>query len=105
MVSVILLVVRATLLALPPGGYTLRGRACHTLILRDVNDRLEAQRTIQSLAAQADYLKGELRDLQTISFVVTAAETGHLVFGTVHTVSADTTVDRMINSFPGKQQD
>jgi PAS domain S-box-containing protein len=43
--------------------YSLRGRACHTLILRDVNDRLEAQRTIQSLAAQADYLKGELRAL------------------------------------------
>jgi transcriptional regulator with GAF, ATPase, and Fis domain len=43
--------------------YTLRGRACHTLILRDTSDRLEAQRTIQSLAAQADYLKGELRAL------------------------------------------
>lgn len=50
-------------------------------------------------------LVGELRDLPTISFAVTAAETGHLVFGTVHTVSADTTVDRMINTFPGRQQD
>jgi len=50
-------------------------------------------------------LVGELRDLPTISFAVTAAETGHLVFGTVHTVSADTTVDRLINAFPAKQQE
>jgi twitching motility protein PilT len=49
-------------------------------------------------------LVGELRDLQTISFAVTAAETGHLVFGTVHTVSADTTIDRLINAFPAGQQ-
>jgi twitching motility protein PilT len=49
-------------------------------------------------------LVGELRDLQTISFAVTAAETGHLVFGTVHTVSADTTIDRLINAFPSAQQ-
>jgi twitching motility protein PilT len=50
-------------------------------------------------------LVGELRDLATISFAVTAAETGHLVFGTVHTVSADTTVDRIINTFPARQQE
>ncbi len=50
-------------------------------------------------------LVGELRDLATISFAVTAAETGHLVFGTVHTVSADTTVDRLINAFPARQQE
>lgn len=49
-------------------------------------------------------LVGELRDLPTISFAVSAAETGHLVFGTVHTVSADTSVDRLINAFPGGQQ-
>jgi twitching motility protein PilT len=50
-------------------------------------------------------LVGELRDLATIQFAVTAAETGHLVFGTVHTVSADTTVDRVVNAFPGRQQE
>ncbi|MBL9037227.1 MAG: PilT/PilU family type 4a pilus ATPase [Archangium sp.] len=50
-------------------------------------------------------LVGELRDLPTIQFAVTAAETGHLVFGTVHTVSADTTVDRLINAFPPQQQE
>jgi twitching motility protein PilT len=50
-------------------------------------------------------LVGELRDLANISFAVTAAESGHLVFGTVHTASADLTVDRLINAFPIKQQE
>ena len=49
-------------------------------------------------------LIGELRDLDTISFAVSAAETGHLVFGTVHTVSADTSIERLINAFPSGQQ-
>ncbi len=49
-------------------------------------------------------LVGEMRDLETISFAVTAAETGHLVFGTVHTVSADSSIDRLINTFPPGQQ-
>jgi twitching motility protein PilT len=49
-------------------------------------------------------LVGEMRDLTTIQFAITAAETGHLVFGTVHTASADTSVDRMINAFPAGQQ-
>jgi twitching motility protein PilT len=49
-------------------------------------------------------LVGEMRDLPTISFALTAAETGHLVLGTVHTVSVDTSVDRLINAFgPGQQ--
>jgi twitching motility protein PilT len=50
-------------------------------------------------------LIGEMRDLPTIAFAVTAAETGHLVFGTVHTLSAASTVDRLINAFPPGQQD
>lgn len=49
-------------------------------------------------------LVGEMRDPATIGFAVTAAETGHLVLGTLHTVSADTTVDRIINAFPAGQQ-
>ncbi len=49
-------------------------------------------------------LVGEMRDIDTISFAISAAETGHLVFGTVHTTSADTSVDRIINSFPNGQQ-
>jgi twitching motility protein PilT len=50
-------------------------------------------------------LLGEMRDLETISTALTAAETGHLVFGTLHTQSASGTIDRMIDVFPGGQQD
>ncbi len=49
-------------------------------------------------------LIGEMRDLETISLAVTAAETGHLVFGTLHTSSAATTIDRLIDVFPHEQQ-
>jgi len=49
-------------------------------------------------------LVGEMRDLETISLAITAAETGHLVFGTLHTSSAPKTVDRIIDAFPGEQQ-
>jgi twitching motility protein PilT len=49
-------------------------------------------------------LVGELRDLETISLALTAAETGHLVFGTVHTASAPKTVDRLVDVFPPAQQ-
>ena len=47
---------------------------------------------------------GELRDLETISLALTAAETGHLVFGTLHTSSASKTIDRIIDVFPQGQQ-
>lgn len=49
-------------------------------------------------------LVGELRDLETISTAITAAETGHLVFGTLHTTDAASTVDRIIDVFPPSQQ-
>ena len=49
-------------------------------------------------------LVGELRDLETIELALTAASTGHLVFGTLHTQSAAKTVDRIIDVFPGEQQ-
>ena len=49
-------------------------------------------------------LVGEMRDLETISLAISAAETGHLVFGTLHTNSASGTVDRMIDVFPSGQQ-
>lgn len=48
---------------------------------------------------------GEMRTLETISTAVTAAETGHLVFSTLHTNNASQTIDRIIDSFPGSQQD
>ena len=49
-------------------------------------------------------LLGELRDLETISLAITAAEIGHLVFGTLHTRTAASTVDRLIDVFPPEQQ-
>src|SRR6201995_592466 len=50
-------------------------------------------------------LVGEMRDLQTISAAITAAETGHLVFGTLHTSGAASTVNRIIDAFPTDQQE
>jgi twitching motility protein PilT len=50
-------------------------------------------------------LVGEMRDLETISTALTAAETGHLVFATLHTQSAPSTIDRIIDVFPAEQQD
>ena len=49
-------------------------------------------------------LLGEMRDLETIATALTAAETGHLVFGTLHTQSAPSTIDRVIDVFPAEQQ-
>ncbi|MCX8030905.1 MAG: type IV pilus twitching motility protein PilT [Thermodesulfovibrionales bacterium] len=49
-------------------------------------------------------LVGEMRDLETIELAITAAETGHVVFGTLHTSSAAKTVDRIIDAFPSNQQ-
>src|SRR5208283_2385903 len=49
-------------------------------------------------------LIGEMRDLETISLALTAAETGHLVFGTLHTSGAPKTIDRVVDVFPGAQQ-
>ena len=49
-------------------------------------------------------LVGELRDLETISTALTAAETGHLVFATLHTQDAPQSIDRMIDVFPAHQQ-
>ena len=50
-------------------------------------------------------LVGELRDLETIQLALTAAETGHLVFGTLHTSGAPNTINRVIDVFPPQQQD
>ena len=49
-------------------------------------------------------LVGEMRDLETISTAITAAETGHLVFSTLHTIGAASTIDRIIDIFPTNQQ-
>ena len=50
-------------------------------------------------------LVGEMRDLETIRLALTAAETGHLVFGTLHTCSAAKTIDRIVDVFPAAEKD
>ena len=50
-------------------------------------------------------LVGEMRDLETIRLALTAAETGHLVFGTLHTSSAAKTIDRVVDVFPADEKD
>lgn len=70
----------------------------------DVPDFPEALR--RALRMDPDcILVGEMRDLATISSAITAAETGHVVFGTLHTSSAQGTVDRIIDVFPTNQQE
>src|SRR5690606_40364676 len=49
-------------------------------------------------------LVGEMRDLETIRLALTAAETGHLVFGTLHTTSAAKTIDRVVDVFAGEEK-
>jgi twitching motility protein PilT len=70
----------------------------------DVPDFPEALR--RALRMDPDViLVGEMRDLETISSAITAAETGHVVFGTLHTTGAQGTVDRIIDVFPTSQQE
>lgn len=99
-------------------------RACHIITLEDpiefihkskksiVNQR-EVGRDSKSFAnglraaMRQDpdvILVGEMRDFETIQTAITAAETGHLVFATLHTVSASKTIDRIIDVFPADQQ-
>jgi len=70
----------------------------------DVPGFVEAMRRV--LRQDPDViLLGEMRDLETISAAITAAETGHLVFGTLHTTGSARTMDRMIDAFPANQQE
>jgi len=99
-------------------------RSCHIVTMEDPIEYIHAEK--QSHVTQreigrdtADFtsalkramrqdpdviLVGEMRDLETISLAVTAAETGHLVFATLHTTSAVLTVDRIVDVFPARQQ-
>ncbi len=99
-------------------------RRCHVLTLEDpieylhrhkssiINQReigydTESYATALRAALRQDpdvILIGEMRDLETISVAVTAAETGHLVLATLHTIGAVSTVDRVIDVFPSEQQ-
>ncbi|NLK20897.1 MAG: type IV pilus twitching motility protein PilT [Epulopiscium sp.] len=100
-------------------------RACHILTLEDpieylhkhkqsiVNQREIGPDTKSYSAALRSALRedpdvilvGEMRDLETIAIAITAAETGHLVLSTLHTIGAAQTVDRVIDVFPTEQQE
>ena len=70
---------------------------------RDAPDFAQALRS--ALREDPDViLVGEMRDLETISAAVTAAETGHLVISTLHTLGASNTIDRIVDAFPPEQQ-
>lgn len=73
-------------------------------VRKDTEDFSKA--LISTFRQDADViLIGEMRDIETISSAVTAAETGHLVLSTLHTNNASQTIDRIIDSFPAAQQD
>jgi twitching motility protein PilT len=81
-----------------------RGIVTQREIGTDVPDFPEAMRRV--LRQDPDViLLGEMRDLATISAAITAAETGHLVFGTLHTTGSARTVNRIIDAFPADQQE
>lgn len=73
-------------------------------VYRDTKGFAEALRS--ALREDPDViLVGEMRDLETIRLALTAAETGHLVFGTLHTTSAAKTIDRIVDVFPGEEKE
>lgn len=102
-----------------------RQRACHIITLEDPIEYLHRNRksivsqreitvdTVDCLSALRACLRqapdviqlGEMRDLETIRTAMTAAETGHLLFGTLHTKGAVNSIDRIIDSFPADQQE
>lgn len=81
-------------------------KAC--VIQREVGDDVPSFEDALRRALRQDpevILVGEMRDLETIRAAISAAETGHLVFGTLHTTGAARTVDRIVDAFPADQQE
>jgi twitching motility protein PilT len=75
---------------------------------REIHSNTKSFATALKSALREDpdvILVGEMRDLETISLALTAAETGHLVFGTLHTTSAPKTIDRIIDVFPASDKE
>jgi len=89
-----------------PIEYVLEPKGCH-ITQREVHTHTLSFGVALRGALREDpdvIMVGEMRDLETISLAITAAETGHLVFGTLHTNSAIKTIDRVIDVFPEGQQ-
>ena len=90
-----------------PVEYVIPPRGCH-VTQREVHTHTKSFATALRGALREDpdvIMIGEMRDLETIALAVTAAETGHLVLGTLHTGSAARTLDRVLDAFPVDQRE
>ncbi len=90
-----------------PIEYIISSRNCH-VSQREVFTHTESFATALRAALREDpdvIMVGEMRDLETISLAITAAETGHLVLSTLHTSNASRTLDRLLDVFPPEQQE
>src|SRR5437867_11370690 len=90
-----------------PIEYVIQSRNCH-VSQREVCTHTESSATALRGALREDpdvIMVGEMRDLETISLAITAAETGHLVLATLHTGNASRTLDRLLDVFPSDQQE
>jgi len=90
-----------------PIEYVIRSKNCH-VSQREVFTHTESFATALRAALREDpdvIMVGEMRDLETISLAITAAETGHLVLATLHTSNASRTLDRLLDVFPSEQQE
>src|ERR1051325_7127077 len=90
-----------------PIEYVIRSTNCH-VSQREVFTHTQSFVTALRAALREDpdvIMVGEMRDLETISLAITAAETGHLVLATLHTANASRTLDRLLDVFPPEQQE
>src|SRR5436309_11593832 len=90
-----------------PIEYVFEPKGCH-ITQREVHTHTASFGVALRGALREDpdvIMVGEMRDLETISLAITAAETGHLVLGTLHTGKASRTLDRLLDLFPGDQQE
>ena len=90
-----------------PIEYIIPSRNCH-VSQREVFTHTESFATALRASLREDpdvIMIGEMRDLETISLAITAAETGHLVLATLHTTNASRTLDRLLDVFPSEQQE
>ena len=90
-----------------PVEYVLEPKGCH-ITQREVHTHTRSFAAALRGALREDpdvIMIGEMRDLETISLAITAAETGHLVLGTLHTGNASRTLDRLLDVFPPDQQE
>src|SRR5437867_11053258 len=90
-----------------PIEYVIASKNCH-VSQREVFTHTESFATALRAALREDpdvIMVGEMRDLETISLAITAAETGHLVLATLHTANASRTLDRLLDVFPSDQQE